>query len=130
MTFFICKVNPHRFFFLGLKKICDLSASLDGYKEELHSEFTSEANVFYTTIKNVNYPPKDEKWVAKVGSSALMDVIYRRLTDFCIVNEKGISLPLKKQQNFKGFMQNQYTSNAGDLESAYCSGYVLRASRT
>jgi hypothetical protein len=109
-----------------LRKICDLSASLDGYKEELHPEFTSEANVFYTTIKNVNYPPKDENWVAKVGSSALMDVIYRRLTDFCIVNEKGISLPLKKQQNFKGFMQNQDTSNAGDLESAYCSGYVLR----
>ena len=53
----------------GLRKICDLSASLDGYKEELHPEFTSEANVFYTTIKNVNYPPKDEKWVVKVGSS-------------------------------------------------------------
>ena len=44
-------------------------ASLDGYKEELHPEFTSEPNVFYTTIKNVNYPPKDEKWVVKMGSS-------------------------------------------------------------
>lgn len=53
----------------GLRKICDLSARLDGYKEELHPEFTSEANVFYTTIKNVNYPPKDGKWVVKVGSS-------------------------------------------------------------
>ncbi len=68
MTFFICKVNPHRFFFLGLKKICDLPASLDGYKEELHSEFTSEANVFYTTIKNVNYPPKDE--IGKVNTNS------------------------------------------------------------
>ena len=53
----------------GLRKICDLSARLDGYKEELHPEFTSEANVFYTTIKNVNYPHKDGKWVVKVGSS-------------------------------------------------------------
>ena len=53
----------------GLRKICDLSAHLDGYKEELHPEFTSEANVFYTTIKNVNYPPKDEKWVVMMGGS-------------------------------------------------------------
>ena len=44
----------------GLRKICDLSAQLDGYNAELHPEFMSEANVFYTTIKNVNYPPKDE----------------------------------------------------------------------
>jgi predicted HTH transcriptional regulator len=53
----------------GLKKICDLSASLDGYKKELHPEFTSEANVFYTTIKNVNYPPKDEIGGVNMGSS-------------------------------------------------------------
>ena len=53
----------------GLRKICDLSASLDGYKEELHPEFTSEANVFYTTIKNVNYPYKDEIGGVNMGSS-------------------------------------------------------------
>jgi predicted HTH transcriptional regulator len=53
----------------GLKKICDLSASLDGYKKELHPEFTSEANVFYTTIKNVNYPYKDEIGGVNRGSS-------------------------------------------------------------
>ena len=29
---------------------------------------TQQCVVFYTTIKNVNYPPKDEKWVVKVGS--------------------------------------------------------------
>ena len=28
----------------------------------------SEANVFYTTIKNVNYPSKDEIRGVKVGS--------------------------------------------------------------
>ena len=52
----------------GLRKICDLSAQLDGYNAELHPEFMSEANVFYTTIKNVNYPPKDEIRGVKVGS--------------------------------------------------------------
>ena len=53
----------------GLMKICDLSVSLDGYKEELHTEFTSEANVFYTTIKNVSYPPKNEIGGVNMGSS-------------------------------------------------------------
>lgn len=43
----------------GLRKICDLSAQLDGYNAELHPEFMSEANVFYSIIKNVNYPSKD-----------------------------------------------------------------------
>ena len=52
-----------------MRKIRDFSASLDGYKEELHPEFTSEANVFYTTIKNVNYPPKDEIGGVNMGSS-------------------------------------------------------------
>ena len=56
----------------GLRKICDLSAQLDGYNAELHPEFMSEANVFYTIIKNVNCPSKDEirgvKVDSKVGS--------------------------------------------------------------
>ena len=39
-----------------------------GYNAELHPEFMSEANVFYTTIKNVNYPSKDEIRGVKVGS--------------------------------------------------------------
>ena len=52
----------------GLRKICDLSAQLDGYKAALRPEFMSEANVFYTTIKNVNYPSKEEIGVVKVGS--------------------------------------------------------------
>ena len=39
-----------------------------GYNAELHPEFISEANVFYTTIKNVNYPSKDEIRGVKVGS--------------------------------------------------------------
>lgn len=52
----------------GLRKICDLSAQLDGYNAELHPEFMSEANVFYTTIKNVNYPSKDEIRGVTVGS--------------------------------------------------------------
>ncbi len=42
---------------------------LDGYKAELHPEFMSEANVFYTTIKNVNYPSKDEIRGVNKGSS-------------------------------------------------------------
>ena len=39
-----------------------------GYNAELHPEFMSEANVFHTTIKNVNYPSKDEIRGVKVGS--------------------------------------------------------------
>ena len=53
----------------GLRKICDLSAQLDGYKAELRPEFMSEANVFYTTIKNVNYPSKDGIRGVNRGSS-------------------------------------------------------------
>ena len=53
----------------GLRKICDLSAQLDGYKTELCPEFMSEANVFYTTIKNVNYPSKDGIRGVNRGSS-------------------------------------------------------------
>lgn len=53
----------------GLRKICDLSAQLDGYKTELCPEFMSEANVFYTTIKNVNCPSKDEIRGVNRGSS-------------------------------------------------------------
>ena len=53
----------------GLRKICDLSAQLDGYKAALRPEFMSEANVFYTTIKNVNYPSKDGIRGVNRGSS-------------------------------------------------------------
>ncbi len=53
----------------GLRKICDLSAQLDGYNAELCPEFMSEANVFYTTIKNVNYPSKEEIRGVNKGSS-------------------------------------------------------------
>ncbi len=53
----------------GLNKICVLTSQLDGYEEDRHPEFHSESNVFYTTIRNVNYPPKDEIADAKVGSS-------------------------------------------------------------
>ncbi len=53
----------------GLNKICLLTSQLDGYSEDRHPEFHSESNMFYTTIRNVNYPPKDETNDAKVGSS-------------------------------------------------------------
>lgn len=53
----------------GLRKICDLSAQLDGYNAELCPEFMSEANVFYTIIKNVNYPTKEEVGGVNKGSS-------------------------------------------------------------
>ena len=53
----------------GLKKICLLTSQLAGYEEDRHPEFHSESNVFYTTIRNVNYPPKDENAGNKVGSS-------------------------------------------------------------
>lgn len=39
----------------GLKKICEFSAMLDGYKDADRPEFMSEANFFYTTLRNVNY---------------------------------------------------------------------------
>mgnify|MGYP007122672762 CR=1 FL=1 len=45
-----------------------------GYNAELHPEFMSEANVFYTTIKNVNYPSKDEIRGVKVGSKVVSKV--------------------------------------------------------
>lgn len=54
----------------GLRKICDLSAQLDGYNAELCPEFMSEANVFYTIIKNVNYPTKEVGGVNKGSSDA------------------------------------------------------------
>ena len=44
----------------GLKKICELSSQLEGYERNMHPEFHSESNVFYTTIKNVNYPFRNE----------------------------------------------------------------------
>lgn len=39
----------------GLKKICELTAQLNGYTEQDKPEFLSEANFFYTTLRNVNY---------------------------------------------------------------------------
>ena len=57
----------------GLRKICDLSAQLDGYKVELRPEFMSEPNVFYTTIKNVNYPPNELIGGVNRGSSEKHD---------------------------------------------------------
>ena len=61
-----------------------------GYNVELHPEFMSEANVFYTAIKNVNYPSKDEIRGVKVGSSDLHPVdIYgtsKRLSRADLIN--------------------------------------------
>ncbi len=39
----------------GLKKICEFTAQLNGYTEQAKPEFLSEANFFYTTLRNVNY---------------------------------------------------------------------------
>lgn len=39
----------------GLKKICEFTAQLNGYTEQDKPEFLSEANFFYTTLRNVNY---------------------------------------------------------------------------
>lgn len=39
----------------GLKKICEFTALLNGYTEQDKPEFLSEANFFYTTLRNVNY---------------------------------------------------------------------------
>ncbi len=39
----------------GLKKICEFTAQLNGYTEHTKPEFLSEANFFYTTLRNVNY---------------------------------------------------------------------------
>ncbi len=54
----------------GLNKICLLTSQLDGYAEDRHPEFHSEPNIFYTTIRNVNYPPKNGTNSAKAGSSS------------------------------------------------------------
>lgn len=39
----------------GLKKICEFTSQLDGYTEQDKPDFLSEANFFYTTLRNVNY---------------------------------------------------------------------------
>lgn len=39
----------------GLKKICEFTASLNGFEDKDKPEFMSEANYFYTTLRNVNY---------------------------------------------------------------------------
>lgn len=39
----------------GLKKICEFTSQLDGYTEQAKPDFLSEANFFYTTLRNVNY---------------------------------------------------------------------------
>ncbi len=54
----------------GLNKICLLTSQLDGYAEDRHPQFHSESNIFYTTIRSVNYPPVDETKGEKGDSSS------------------------------------------------------------
>ena len=66
----------------GLRKICDLSAQLDGYNAELCPEFMSEANVFYTIIKNVNYPTKEEVGGVNKGVQMLIGGVWEIIISF------------------------------------------------
>ena len=45
----------------GLKRICNETKSLDGYKEELKPVFKSTTSQFMTTIYSMEYEPKDEQ---------------------------------------------------------------------
>ena len=45
----------------GLKRICNETKVLDGYKEELKPVFKSTTNQFVTTIYSMEYEPKDQQ---------------------------------------------------------------------
>ena len=45
----------------GLKRICNETKALDGYKEELKPVFKSTTSQFMTTIYSMEYEPKDQQ---------------------------------------------------------------------
>lgn len=60
----------------GLKKICEFTASLNGFNDKDKPDFMSEANFFYTTLRNVNY-----KIVEKGVQAEVTEGVQTRFTE-------------------------------------------------
>ena len=77
----------------GLKRICNETKALDGYKEDMKPVFRSTTSQFMTIIYSVEYATKGDEIVVKPGINKEQVVTKQSLSNHQVVVKLSLSIP-------------------------------------
>ena len=77
----------------GLKRICNETKALDGYKEDMKPVFRSTTSQFMTIIYSVEYATKGDEMVVKPGINKEQVVTKQSLGNHQVVVKLSLSIP-------------------------------------
>lgn len=77
----------------GLKRICNETKALDGYKEDMKPVFRSTTSQFMTIIYSVEYATKGDEIVVKAGINKEQVVTKQSLSNHQVVVKLSLSIP-------------------------------------